>query len=250
MMRQQRKFISLAVSAVVSHATLEQEMHTASTTSHHITAAVSFFPGQRLLRAPSKANKNYMWPLSPSTSGLLHCILHPPAHTSPQKCWKQTKLYELCGSCWQAPVLQRQPKSQHSFLLCSQPNLESVSDVVKGFTMVANSLQHQNALYLLSLMKYSPPKTGESFPLVPSQDKDGILWLNNLVGCKWSKCGFPCESCWVIQIPSCGRKWASRDSWDWKRWVTSRHVPVGLWREPLSLAEKQSCFLRGLLWVL
>lgn len=117
---------------------------------------------------------------------------------------------------------------------------------------MANSLQHQhqNVLYRLLLMKHCPPKTGESFPLVPSQDKDGILWLNILVCCKWSRCGFPCESCWVIQTPSCGRKWASRDSWGWKRWAASRHFPVGLWREPLSLAEKQSCFMRVVFWVL
>lgn len=118
--------------------------------------------------------------------------------------------------------------------------------------MMANSLQHQDQhdLYLLLLMKYCPPSTGEGFTLVLSQDKHGILWLNILVGCKWSKCGFPCESCCIIQIPSCGRKWASRDSWVWKIWVTSRHFPVGLWREPLSLAEKQSSFMRGVFWVL
>lgn len=149
-------------------------------------------------------------------------------------------------------MLQRQPKSQLSFLLRSQSALENASDAVTGFTVMTNSLQyqHQNVLYLLVLMNYCPPKADESFLLVPSQDKDGILWLNILAGWKWFKCGFPWDSCWVIQIPSCGRKWASRDSWVWKRWVTPRHFPVGLWREPLSLVEKQSCFLRGLLWVL
>lgn len=59
MMRQQRKFISLAVSAVVSHVTLEQEMHTASTTSHHITSLqqLAFLQDKGFWEPPARQTK-------------------------------------------------------------------------------------------------------------------------------------------------------------------------------------------------
>lgn len=58
MMRRQRKFILSAVSAVVFHLTLEQELPLCTLPlPHHITAAFSFSPGQRLLRVPARQTK-------------------------------------------------------------------------------------------------------------------------------------------------------------------------------------------------
>lgn len=65
--------------------------------------------------------------------------------------------------------------------------------------MMANYRQYQHVLQLL-------PGMANSFLLVLSQNKDGILWLKILLGNKQSKCSSACESCWLIQIPSCGRK--------------------------------------------
>ena len=190
-----------------------------------------------------------MWPLSPSTSGF--CITscthqHTQALRSAES--RQNGMSYVVAADEHQCFNGSQSRSFHLCHLAYPGKRFWCS--YKYYHDGKLYLQHQHALQLLPWMKHCLPKTGKSFLLVLSQDKDGILWVKMLLGCKQSKCGFPCESCWVIQIPSCGRKWASRDSWAWKRWVTSRHFPVGLWREPLSLAEKQSSFLRDLLRVL
>lgn len=214
-----------------------------------ITAAVSFSPGQRLLRVPARQtqitwNFSLLVPLAFCLAFCTHqhtqalrsaetrqnCTSYVVASTSASKAAKITAfisvMLTVCpGKCFWCC---------HRFYHDGKLPSASASECPVPST----------------LNELLPTQRGWKFPPVPSQDEDGILWLNILVGWKWSKCGFPWDSCWVIQIPSCGRKWASRDSWVWKRWVTSRHFPVGLWREPLSLVEKQSCFLTGLLWVL
>lgn len=96
MMRQQRKFISSAVSAVVSHPTLEQELPlcTLPLSQQQLT----FLQDKGFWESQQGKQKLHVTSLCPSTSVLLPCILHPPAHTNCQKCWNQTKSYKLCGS--------------------------------------------------------------------------------------------------------------------------------------------------------
>lgn len=95
----------------------------------------------------------------------------------------------------------------------------------------------------------SPSRPGRSFLIVLSQDKEVSSDSSCFCDGSSPNAAFHVSSC-VIQILSCGRKWASRDSWVWKRQATSRCFPVGFCMEPLFLAQKQSYFLRDLLWVL
>lgn len=89
-------------------------------------------------------------------------------------------------------------------------------------------LASASAWFMTSALNEITPtqRPGKSFLLVPSRDEDGILWLKLLLGCKQSQCSRPCENCWVIQIPSCGRKRASGTAasetdgllWDASQW--------------------------------